>query len=394
MTERRLRLGVAGLGRAFMLMLPALAGHPNVQLVAAADPRAESRARFAADFAARGYDSVEALCADSGIEAVYIATPHQFHAEHVAIAAAHGKHVLVEKPMALTLADCRAMCEAVNRAGVAMVIGHSHSFDAPIARTRELIASGDYGRLRMITAMNFTDFLYRPRRPEELRNDSGGGVVFNQAPHHVDVVRLLAGGRVKSVRAMTGAWDGMRPADGAYSALLSFENGAFASIVYSGYAHFDSDEFMGWIAESGYPKDPGDYGAARALLRQARAPEEEIALKAARNYGGEDAPTAPSARRWHQQFGVLIASCEKADLRPLPNGVAIYGDFAKHFEPLPEPAVPRKEVIAELYDAVVHGRPGIHTGEWGMATMEVCLAMLQSAREQREIVLHHQVSVP
>ena len=117
-------------------------------------PRISQRAR---------YESVEALCADADVEAVYVATPHQFHAEHVAIAAAHGKHVLVEKPMALTLEDCGAMCEAVNRAGVKMVIGHSHSFDAPIARTRELIASGAYGRLRMITAMNFTDFLYRPR---------------------------------------------------------------------------------------------------------------------------------------------------------------------------------------------------------------------------------------
>ena len=90
-------------------------------------------------------------------------------------------------------------------AGVALVVGHSHSFDAPIARTRALIAGGEYGSLRMIHALNYTDWLYRPRRPEELSD--GGGVMFNQAPHQVDVVRLLAGGRVKSVRAQTGAWD-------------------------------------------------------------------------------------------------------------------------------------------------------------------------------------------
>ena len=77
-----------------------------------------------------------------------------------------------------------------------LVVGHSHSFDAPILRTRELIASGDFGAVRMINAFNYTDFLYRPRRPEELDTAHGGGAVFNQAAHQVDIVRLLGGGRV------------------------------------------------------------------------------------------------------------------------------------------------------------------------------------------------------
>lgn len=393
MTERRLRLGVAGLGKAFMLMLPGLARHPNIEIIAAADPRAEARTRFAADFAGPAYESVEELCA-AAVEAVYVATPHQFHAEHVRIAARHGKHVLVEKPMALSLEDCAAMIDAVTRAGVQMVIGHSHSFDAPIARTRALSESGAYGALRMITAMNFTDFLYRPRRPEELDNKAGGGVVFNQAPHHVDVVRFLAGGRIKTVRAMTGAWDAARATEGAYSALLIFENGVFASLVYSGYAHFDSDEFMDWTAESGLMKDPNRYGATRAALRAASLGADERALKQTQNYGGEGAPPASDARRRHQQFGPLIASCDAADLRPMPNGVAIYGDAERRFEPLPDPVVPRKEVLDEFCDAVFHGKTGLHNGRWGMATMEACLAILESARTGRDIVLRHQVGVP
>jgi phthalate 4,5-cis-dihydrodiol dehydrogenase len=392
MTERRLRLGVAGLGKAFMLMLPGLVEHPNISLAAAADPRAEARARFTADFGKPAYESVEELCADPGVEAVYVATPHQFHAAHVAIAAGHGKHVLVEKPMALTLGECRDMIEAVTQARVHMVIGHSHSFDAPIARTRALIVRGTYGPLRMITAMNFTDFLYRPRRPEELDTQTGGGVLFNQAPHHVDVLRLLADRPVKSVRATTGAWDARRATEGAYSALLNFEGGVFASIVYSGYAHFDSDEFMDWIAESGLPKDPERYGIARAALRDTSSGREELALKQAQNYGGPRAPSPPAARRWHQQFGPLIVSCEGADLRPMPNGIAIYSDTERRFEPIPEPATPRREVIDEFCDAVFEGRTPKHDGPWGMATMQVCVAMLQSAREEREIVLQHQVA--
>jgi phthalate 4,5-cis-dihydrodiol dehydrogenase len=60
---------------------------------------------------------------------------------------------------------------------------------------------------------------------------------------------------------------------------------------------------------------------------------------------------------------------------------------------LPPPDVPRSEVIAELYDAVVNDRPAVHSGQWGLATMEVCLAMLQSAREQKEILLAHQTDL-
>src|SRR3954466_14957477 len=145
MAERKLRMGVAGLGKAFQLMLPPLVRHPNVHLVAAADPRAEARRRFAADFAVNSYASVEELCADPNVDAVYVATPHQYHAPHVAMAAAAGKHVLVEKPMALTLGECRAMIEAVRRAGVQMIVGHSHSFDAPILKTREMIEGGALG---------------------------------------------------------------------------------------------------------------------------------------------------------------------------------------------------------------------------------------------------------
>jgi predicted dehydrogenase len=104
------------------------------------------------------------------------------------------------------------------RAGVALIVGPSHSFDAPIARTKMLIDSGTYGRVRMITALNYTDFLYRPRRPEELDTRQGGGVVFSQGAHQVDVARLLAGSPVRSVRAVTGAWDPARPTEGAYTA--------------------------------------------------------------------------------------------------------------------------------------------------------------------------------
>jgi phthalate 4,5-cis-dihydrodiol dehydrogenase len=378
---KKMRIGVAGLGRAFAVTAPAFRD-PRVEVVAGADPRAEARERFTQDYGARAHPNVEDLCADPAVEVVYVATPHQFHAAHTRLACSRGKHVLVEKPMALTLEDCRAMIDAARTNGVQLIVGHSHSFDLPILRTRELLQTGNYGAPRMIAALDYTDFLYRPRRPEELATAAGGGAVFNQAAHQVDIVRLLAGGKVRSVRAFTGSWDRARPTEGAYACMLGFDNGVFATLTYSGYAHFDSDEFMGWIGEMGQKKDPASYGSARKALP---ADADELVLKNARNYGGpqfkQPEPVA------HQHFGLFVVSCEKADLRPLPTGVMIYGDSQQRLEALPPPKVPRAEVIDELYGALVEGRAPVHSGESAMATLQVCLAMLESSRQGKEIVL-------
>ncbi len=376
---KKLKIGVVGLGRAFALMAGAFRD-PRIALVAATDPRREALEKFRKDYGGRIHSSVEALCADPAVDVVYIASPHQFHADQAVLACTARKHVLVEKPMALDLAGCRRMTEAAARNGVQLVVGHSHSFDLPVLRTRELLESGAFGRVRMITAVNFTDFLYRPRRPEELDTAQGGGAVFNQAAHQVDIVRLLAGGRVRTVRSLLGAWDPARPTEGAYSCLLGFEDGAFAALTYSGYAHFDSDEFMGWTGELGRKKNPSRYGSARRALKG-----DELSLKRSRNYGGKEFKEARANR--HQHFGLVIVSCEKADLRPLPSGVMIYADTRKKLERLPPPRIPRVEVIDELYAAVVRGRAPLHGGEWAMATLEVCLAMLDSSRQGKEVFL-------
>ena len=388
-----LKLGVIGLGRAFTLMLPTFAADPRIALVAASDPRTDARERFAQEFGAKVFEDAEALCADPDVTAVYIASPHQFHVAHVKCAAMHGKHVLVEKPMALSTQDCREMIAAAHEANIKLLVGHSHSFDLPYLRTRAMIRSGAYGRVRMINALNFTDFLYRPRRPEELDTSQGGGVVFSQAAHQIDIVRLLAEAKAISVRAITGNWDAARNTEGAYSAQIRFDDGSFASLTYSGYAHFDSDEFMGWSGELGQQRDAdGSYGRSRQALQKATSVTEEIAMKNARVYGvaGRDAFRAGDNLA-HNHFGLVVASCERADLRPLPHGVMVYGDEARHLEELPPPKIPRAEVVDELYDAVMSGAQPLHSGEWSMATLEICLAILESAKTGREVELRWQI---
>ena len=113
---RRLALAIAGLGMAGAVMVQAAAAHPGCVLVAAADPHPAPRAAFARDFNARAYADIAELCADPAVEVIYIATPHQFHARTLCSPPTHGKHVILEKPMALTLADCDAIIAAVERA--------------------------------------------------------------------------------------------------------------------------------------------------------------------------------------------------------------------------------------------------------------------------------------
>jgi phthalate 4,5-cis-dihydrodiol dehydrogenase len=388
---RRLRIGVVGLSRAFVLMRPTLAWHPRVQLVACVDPRTEARARFAAEFpGSRAYETLDAMLHDAAVEAVYIATPHQFHAAGAIAAARAGRHILVEKPMAVTLEDCAAMVEAAEQAGVTLMLGHSHGQDGPVLAARRLIASGAHGRLRMISTLTATDFLYRPRRPEELVTEQGGGVVFSQGAHQLDIVRLLGGGMLRTIRAQCFAMDPARPTEGAYTAFLTFADGAAATLTYTGHGRYDSDELMGWIGEMGQRRDPDSYGTARRALAGIG---DETAAKARRAYGPETPPLpAPAPPDFHNQFGFLLACCERADLRLTAEGVMVHAEDRRWLHPAPLPQVPRGEVLDSFCGAVLDGAPLLHSGRWGMATLEACLALLHSARTGQEVTLRHQVA--
>jgi phthalate 4,5-cis-dihydrodiol dehydrogenase len=383
-----LGLGIAGLGMAGAVMVQAAAAHSGYRLTAAAEPHAGPRAAFACDFGAQGYEDVAALCADPAVDVVYVATPHQFHRAHAVMAAEHGKHVIVEKPMALTLADSDAIIEAAERHKVHVIVGHTHAFDPAVRAMRRIIASGELGRLGMIHSFNYTNFLYRPRRPEDLDTAKGGGILFNQVPHQIDTVRLLAGGVVKSVRAHASVLDPARPTEGSCAAHLYFDNGAAASLVYSGYDHFDTDEWHFGLSERGAPKEIA-HGAARRAL--AKAQDESRARTETFAYGNVRSGLPP-----HQpHFGVTIATCAQGDMKASRDGVTIYGR-----DGLREIAIPqkpgmsgRREVLDDMRAAILHGRKPVHDGRWGKATLEVALAILRSAQEGHEIALHHQVAV-
>ena len=390
-----LRLGIAGLGVASTQILPPLAKLPFIKITAAADTRADALARFCQVYDGEGYATVEELCRSANVDAVYIATPNSLHAEHAIVAAKHKKHIIVEKPMAMTLAECGAMNEAADKYGVKLLCGHTHSFDPPIRKIREIVKSGELGRLCMINTWNFNEFMYRPRMKHELAMSRG--VVLNQGPHHVDIVRLIGGGLVRSVRAMTGVWDKAREWEGSYTCYLEFADGTPATLVYSGYGFFDTAELFDWVGEGGQYRDPKTNLRVRERLRDVRTPEEEERLKEGMRFGGAregEFSHVWSGERKQPFFGLTMVSCEKGDIRQTPDGLRIYGESEQREIALAAGSRGREAEVEELYNAVVHKKPVFHDGRWGAATLEVCLAMLESAEKRQEIFLSHQVPSP
>ena len=386
-------LGIVGLGMAGAMMVRAAARHPGIRLCGAADPLPAPRDAFARDFNARGFGDIEALVADPEIEAVYIATPHQFHAAHAILAAEHGKHVIVEKPLALTLEQCDAVIEAVERHGVELIVGHTHAFDPTIREMRRRIASGALGRLGMIATWNYTNFLYRPRRPEELDTTRGGGIVFNQVPHQIDMVRLLGGGQVRRLSAVMGVLDAARPTEGCGTVFMEFEDGAAASLVYSGYDFFDSDELHSWVSEAGTAKRPGGHGAARRALADNRAAES--LLRQERAYGAAAVSVAP-AQPHLPHFGITIVTGQHGEMRSTPDGFTLYdGDGAHEIEVARGQGwAGHGDVLDALCAALRERTPCPMNARWGKANVEAMLAVLRSARERREVMLAHQVALP
>jgi phthalate 4,5-cis-dihydrodiol dehydrogenase len=389
-----IRLGIAGLGLAGALMIREAASQPGIVLCAAADPHPAPRAAFARDFNAEVYAGILELCRNPTVEAIYIGTPHQYHAAHAILAAQHGKHIILEKPMALTLAECDAILEAVEQHGVHLIVGRTHAYDPAIRAMRSVIANGELGRVGMIATWNYTNFLYRPRRPEELDTSRGGGVLYNQVPHQIDSVRLLGGGLVRSVRAACTVLDPARPTEGSCTAFLEFEDGAVASLVYSGYDFFDSDELHNWVGEGGDPKSANRHGAARRALQQPDRKAEAVLRTENLAYGA--LPLSRETPRHLPHFGMTVVTCERGEMRPSPDGVMIYDqNGAREIRLVQQPgSTEESSLFDDLRAALREGRAPIHGGRWGKATVEVVLALLQSAREHREIVLNHQVATP
>jgi len=397
---RQLKLGIIGVGVGAAEILPAMEAMDEIDLMAMADINAQTRERFHQRYPnARIYDSADKLVADPDVEAVWIASPNRFHGPHTILAAEHGKHVVVEKPMAITIEEAERMVETAAKNNVKLLAGHTRSYTIPVRAMRKIVKSGQLGGLRAIHLFAYSDWMLRPRTPDELDPNQGGGVPYRQGPHQIDTVRVLGGGKLRSVRAMTGQWMPERPIAGYYTAYLEFEDGTPSTIVHNGYGYFLGAELVPW-GESRQRYTMDERVRVRKEL-QAGTRNEEQDKQDLRIGGAAEEGTfrrSEQQRPWvPEDMGLLVVTCERGDLRHSKFGVSVYDDEGLHdvdLSPNREMGVgQRRAELEEIYEGVVLGKPLFHDGRWGMATLEVCLAMIQSAKERREIMLTRQVAV-
>jgi phthalate 4,5-cis-dihydrodiol dehydrogenase len=382
------RIGIVGVGAAGRAFLPPIKAHAGFELVAIAEPVAEIRDAVAADMGCIGYESLPAMLQGVALDAVYIATPSELHPEHARLAFDAKKHVLTEKPMAVDLAQARTMVSDADRAGVALVVGHAHGYDLPIQRMREIIAGGELGRVRMIHTWNYTDWIYRPRRPDEFDISLGGGVTFRQGSHQFDIIRLLGGGLVRSVRAKTYDWDPQRSSIGAHTVFMQFADGTTATAVYNGYGYFSAMELCADVTEWGFT-EPIEQRTPVTRPSAGRSAADELEAKRKRAKGA-----IPASAPFQPTFGLTVVSCERGDIRQSPRGLYVYSAAGRNEIVLPTDKSPRDLVLDEFHDAITGARPPVHDGRWGLANLEVCVAAIESSKTGREIELKHQVASP
>jgi predicted dehydrogenase len=220
----KVRWGVLGVARiATEKVIPAMQRSPSCEIVAIASRDLE-KARGAASALgiARAYGSYEELLADPGVDAIYNPLPNHLHVPWSIRTAEAGKHVLVEKPVSLNVAECRTLIEARDRTGVKIGEAFMVRTHPQWIRARDLARSGEIGRLRAIVSA----FSFYGRDPSNVRNilEYGGGGLMDLGCYAVQVARYFFGAEPQRVVSLIERDPEMR-IDSLASVLLDFPSG-------------------------------------------------------------------------------------------------------------------------------------------------------------------------
>jgi predicted dehydrogenase len=236
-SEAPFRWGLIGAGDiARRRVAPAMRDSPTSTLVAVSRARSELAAGFAAEFAARRWHARwQDLVADSGIDGVYIATTVDVHAAQTIAAADAGKHVLCEKPMAMTAAECDRMIAACRANRVTLGVAYYRRFYPAIARVKAMIGAGEIGA-PVFAQMNalewFNPDANHPRGWLLRRERAGGGPMMDFGCHRIEVlVNLFGTARGATGLTATVVFD--RDVEDTAAVLLQFDSGPCASVAVS-----------------------------------------------------------------------------------------------------------------------------------------------------------------
>jgi phthalate 4,5-cis-dihydrodiol dehydrogenase len=239
-------VGVIGLGRVSRGHGQALRQAKGARLVAACDIDEERVRRFTREFGGEAETSMDALLARPDVDIALILLPHGLHEEATIKAARAGKHIMVEKPMAMEVAACDRMIAAAREAGVQLFVAHTERFIAATRTARQLLESGRVGTPVMATDVWYQPFRRETRQPWMLDRARGGGFLQMAGSHMIDRLVYLIGSQVKNVRAVVRtAYHPDIACDDAVMAFLELENGVpctFSTVSYKDTPHAGVEE--------------------------------------------------------------------------------------------------------------------------------------------------------
>ena len=228
----KLAWGIIGAGKiAERQLVTAIAQAPDQALVAVMKRDRAEAARFAVQHnVSRFYDSVDALLADEEVKVVYVATPPHLHMAHTLQAAAAGKHILCEKPLALTSAQAQQMIDGCHAHGVQLMVCYYQRYNTRHQQIKALLTAGTIGQVTAVR-INFSD--YFPPTPGYWHHTpaiSGGGPLMDLGIHAIDLLRYLCG-EVVEVTALVDTLAAASPVEDTATLLLKLANGAQAVIT-------------------------------------------------------------------------------------------------------------------------------------------------------------------
>lgn len=231
-----IRTALIGCGKVGQVHAAALSTLPESHFVAVCDAAQDRANRFAAQYRVQAHSDVEVMLGEAQPEAVFVCTPHPMHVTPAIQAAEAGVHMLIEKPLAANLRDCDLMISAAQRSGVKLSVISQRRWYEPVQRMKAAIDSGKIGRpvLAVFQMYSWRDQAYYESDPWRGKwSTEGGGVLVNQSPHQLDLLRWFMG----PIEEISGYWANLNhptiEVDDTAVATIRFKSGGLGSIITS-----------------------------------------------------------------------------------------------------------------------------------------------------------------
>lgn len=222
-------IGAAGI--ADRRTLPGMMLAKNAELVAVMEINLDLAEKIRAKYnAKRAYDCVDDLLADKEVDVVYIASPVTYHKEQAIKAAKAKKHILIEKPVALTTREGEEVAEICRQEGVLAASGFMMRYHAYHQKMKEIVESGRLGKIVSCRAQLTCWYPDMPGNWRQQKSTSGGGALMDMGVHCIDLIQYITGSKAKKVAALTGTKTFNYEVEDSSSLLFETDNGAYCYV--------------------------------------------------------------------------------------------------------------------------------------------------------------------